>query len=259
MARFVEPPPAAVRWPIVDYRVIEKPRVQATPSHRKTSEEKRSWIRDGPRSWIVTLLITEILTALFLGSVFWALAEIREGERFSQAERLENLRYVRSAVAEPDIERQRRFVSLDLRGMDLSGIDLRQANMFGARLEGVYLFGADLSAADLTWAELRNADLSHASFVEAILIEADLSNVTLHEVDFTGADLREADLSGARVSRNSSIVLTGADMTGANLEDTDLAGAYWDDDEPPLWPADFIPPANAVRSRHGEGQPIVHD
>lgn len=70
------------------------------------------FVRQGPSSWLTQIVFTEMLTAIIVGLLFFAVTEYRENERQEtaerledlrqlRAERLENLRFVRSAVANP--------------------------------------------------------------------------------------------------------------------------------------------------------------
>ena len=106
------------------------------------------------------------------GRIEGILEEIRAG----QAERLENVRFVRDVAARTG---PMPFHGLDLEGMNLGGLSLgcRDEILFEqcilrADFAGANLAGADMSLMDLTGADFRNADLS-------------------------GTNLRESDLSGA--------------------------------------------------------------
>jgi hypothetical protein len=159
------------------------------------------------------LLISLIGSVLLAASVyiietrrdrqFLEWSERLEMNRFEQAERLENTRFVRQvSLASPDGAKP--LEGLDLRGAGLAGLNLTDAN-----LAYVDLTGADLTGADLTGANLFRSDLTDAS-----LFNANLANTYLAEAKLTGADLSGADLAGVR----------------------------WCKDQPPVWPSGFDPP-----------------
>jgi uncharacterized protein YjbI with pentapeptide repeats len=105
-----------------------------------------------------------------------------------------------------------RKVTLNLRGVDLSGYLLDGADFREADLSDAVLCGADLNGANLSDAKISKADLSGTKLILANLSGADLTNSNL-----TGADLFRADLSWADLSK--------ANLFGANLSKTDLFGA----------------------------------
>ncbi|HEY5876897.1 MAG TPA: pentapeptide repeat-containing protein [Ilumatobacteraceae bacterium] len=212
------------------------------------------WSRDPP--WFVQILVAALLFAGLLGLLLlWGINRI-ENRRANQAERLENLRYVRTAAAQRGADRELRFSGLDLRGMHLAGLDLSGADLSEADLTGANLTGADLTGADLTSAALISAALTDANMTSATLIfanladadlgAADLTDATLIEADLTAANLAFADLEGADLS---FAVLLDADLSSALISeavfaDADVAGADLSGvrygcnptDLPPIWP-----------------------
>ena len=207
------------------------------------------WSRDPP--WFVQILVAALLFAGLLGLVLlWGINRI-ENRRANQAERLENLRYVRTAAAQRGADRELRFSGLDLRGMhlaglDLSGADLSEADLTGANLTGADLTGADLTSAALTDANMTSATLIFANLADADLGKADLTDATLIEADLTATNLAFADLEGADLS---FAVLLDADLSSALISeavfaDADVAGADLSGvrygcnptDLPPIWP-----------------------
>lgn len=207
------------------------------------------------------LLAVVVLLAGFCAT-FWLEARISsqqtalDDSRAQQQEVLENTRFIREVVLNPDA-RVQPFQRLNLAGASLAGLDLdcrtkedvakvqivagggdscanlSYANLVNADLYSANLFGADLSGANLSGAELGSAYMLNTSLSFADLAGADLSYAKLFgssrwvEVNLTGADLRGADLMGAD--------LTGANLTGANLTGADLsslAGTAPTEDDP---------------------------
>jgi uncharacterized protein YjbI with pentapeptide repeats len=93
-----------------------------------------------------------------LGLVIYPIEE----DRFARQERLDNIRFVREVVTQPDPS-DKPFDSLDLRGAPLARLNLSNAR---------------LDKADLTGANLRNAELTDASLEDVDLTDADLFNAT---------------------------------------------------------------------------------
>ena len=201
------------------------PLVTPRPSTREPGEAapaavRLHWWRDPP--WFVQILIAALLFAGLLGVVLlWGINRI-ENRRADEAERLENLRFVRTAAADRGADRELRFRGLDLEGMHLAGLDLSGADLSGADLTGANLSDVDLTGADLTSALLTSAALSHANLTSATLIFANLAGADLGAADLTDATLIEADLTAANLS---SADLEGADLSFAVLVDSDLSSA----------------------------------
>ena len=213
------------------------------------------WSRDPP--WFVQILVAALLFAGLLGVVLlWGINRI-ENRRADQAERLENLRYVRTAAAQRGADRELRFSGLDLQGMHLAGLDLSGADLTGANLNDADLAGADLTSADLTSAVLTSATLTDANLTSATLIfanlagadlgAADLTDATLIEADLTAANLAFADLEGADLSFAvlvdadlSSALISEAVFAEADVAGADLSGVRYGcnpTDLPPIWPS----------------------
>ena len=183
-------------------------------------------------------------------------------EQNRQAQRLENLRFVRDRSS-PDVQNQPRpFAGLDLAGMNLAGL---------------YLIGADFSAADLEGANLSLTELAAPAPVpkpepapvpqfEPGLDTPDASGALGSlglpfpigsPTDFTGANLCSADLTGANLqgANLTRANLSGADLTVTLLFETNLAGADLSNtvlqqefltdvsyDSSTIWPDGFTPP-----------------
>ena len=144
----------------------------------------------------------------------------------------------------------RRVVSLDLKGIDLTGSNLSDAIIalenVGADLSHSILNDAvmkrvELASARISFASLNRIDLTKAnleytlitnssargailakanlerSLISSTMIDTSLGVDNIHLDDWRGADLGEANLKDA--------VITRVDLTGANLKDADLTGA----------------------------------
>ena len=169
--------------------MLDSPDTQPGPGDRE-----RFWER-----WR-TVIVGDLLFAVVFGGVLSvALALVTnhlEDERSERAERLENLRFVRTLSGEGDRDRP------------LNGIDLAGQNVFGLELPG-----AQFDSANLSGARLALSDLTEADFSGADLSGADLRGATLSGADFQGADLSDAylggaNLSGAKLGRPTSPVPT---------------------------------------------------
>ncbi len=249
----------------------------ATPHAVRT---KQTWRRKGPRNWWTRLFVTEVVTAMVVGLFLLGYSEWSENRRNesaanlekerqdlafeiddrreARAQRLENLRFVRTAVSQLDRQRFRAFADIDLAETSLTGLDLEEANLSSANLERANLSNTKLSAADLSGANLiaatvnaataqgtnfggarsRDANfsgalLTQANFSGATLTGATLSGTDLTDANFFEADLAHADLFGAN--------LTGTNFTGADLTATSFDQACVDDGLMPVWPEGFRP------------------
>ncbi|WP_286274096.1 pentapeptide repeat-containing protein [Mycobacterium antarcticum] len=202
------------------------------------------WLRSPPwwfRDVVIAGLIATVL--LFSQKAVDDERAIRDRDiaatQASQAERLENLRFVRDRSSGQDQAGFRAFGGFDLTDMNLSGLILRGADFSAADLEGSNLSGTDLSwprldltgesrflnfgtRSDLTGANLCHAKLSRATFDFALLTRANM----------TGADVRGTVLDWADLS--------GADLSGANLDGASMKGVYYDTTT--VWPKGFRPP-----------------
>jgi uncharacterized protein YjbI with pentapeptide repeats len=235
--------------------LVTRPRTRE-PAAAAPAAVRLGWWRDPP--WFVQILVAALLFAGLLGVVLlWGINRI-ENRRAGEAERLENLRFVRTAAAERGADRELRFSGLDLQGMhlaglDLSGADLTEADLTGANLNDVDLTGADLSSAVLASAVLTDADLTSATLIFANLAGADLggadlTDATLIEADLTATNLAFADLEGADLSFAmladadlSSALLSEAVFADADVAGADLSGVRYGcnpTDLPPIWPSD---------------------
>lgn len=184
------------------------------------------WLR-----WLVRdALLAVLIAGAVLGVELW-----QEGSRFEQAQRLENLRFVRTSVATGDPVRKQ-FHGMDLEGTNLSGLNLAGASMFEADLSGAVLVLSDLTLAGLSHTDLRRANFGSAILRGTVLRGADLQGAFLRGADLTAADLTGADLKHA--------VLDGVDFSDADLSDAVLDGAWWETESPPVWPEGFVPPEN---------------
>jgi hypothetical protein len=174
------------------------------------------------------VILRDVAIAAILGGAFFLAASCSEGRRASQAERLENLRFLREVAMretgattspEPQSDTTQSgdvatsasepkpwpFRYLDLQGMALNGL------RFPCRDETV--LEVCFLKADFTHANLRGADMRFMDLTGA---------------DFTDADLRDAKLEGSVLS---GAIMTGADMAGAELRGAcDNAGTMWPED-----------------------------
>lgn len=216
--------------------------------HRIARSLRSSWSHD---------LLIGVVAGAVVGLVSLFVTETREDDRVRRGERLENLRFVRSASV-PEKASQRLFAELDLSGLPMAGLDMSGADLRGAQMSESIVDGADLAHADLSGAQATESRFVGASmrFVTATCIDfddetrttcADLSEALLIGADLTGADLsfadlRGADLSGADLSR---VDLSGADLTEAALPELPTGGAsvvYDCGDGDTTWPEGVTPP-----------------
>jgi uncharacterized protein YjbI with pentapeptide repeats len=142
---------------------------------------------------------------------------------------------------DPNDERQRDRVGLDLRGADLS--HARLSNLPLARTAGeatrratrdltegrrrkaaIDLRGADLAGAHLEGSSLDYANLERADLRGCRLNGASLWGVNLREADCDGAHLEETDLWNAHLE---GAFLYRAYLQGARLHEAHLAGAHF--------------------------------
>ena len=133
----------------------------------------------------------------------------------------------------------------NLRGADLRGawltLNLRGVDLSGANLTGAVLTRADLTGADLSDANLTGADLQDVRYDDSTIWPEDVRDVL--RVWRGDKDLRGANLEGAYLSfvNLEGVDLRGADLRGANLRFADLTGAYLRDvryDYSTIWPED---------------------
>lgn len=173
---------------------------------------------DKLKSFQVRDLWRDVLVALVVGLVLLvgqaaiddrrSDRETAAGERMAnEAERRDNLRFVRELSSSPSIGKP--FRNIDLTNQTLAGLSLKGADLENARLSGTFSPFIDLS----------ESNLKTSSLYQAVLIGANLE-----KADFRGSDLR-----------------------GANLKEAKLAGAILDAtcyDESTVWPNGFHPPAS---------------
>lgn len=220
-----------------------------------------------PAWWIKEVLFAALVAVLAGGALFMVQTRADdqrqeqaiefENQLQQQAERLENLRFIRERSS-TDASQPRPFGRLDLRGQSLSGLQLAGAHFEDSDLEGASLFGTTLTDAWFAFTNLRGTDLSLAVLNGAVLLGADLSGSTLYNSTLVGADLRAAILIGADLSTAdlTDANLNGEDATGldlsgsgspdASLANTDLLGPCYDDTT--LWPAGYSPPPSRTRN-----------
>jgi uncharacterized protein YjbI with pentapeptide repeats len=122
-----------------------------------------------------------------------------------EAERLENLRFVRERSNKESSERP--YTNMDLVGQNLAKLNMANADLENANLSEAFMPGADLSGANLRTANLFGALLGGAN---------------LDEADFLGADLR------------------GTNLENASLRGTSLGATCHD--ETTKWPKNFVAP-----------------
>lgn len=158
-----------------------------------------------------------------------------EATRAMEADRRENLRFVRERSSNRPTERP--FAGIDLQGQTLSGLSLSRANFASADLRGATVTSTNLSGAVLSGAQLQDSNMESAGLTGAFFYHADLSGAHMKEAFMTGAlltgaNLSETDLTGAvfvdamlREANLSGADLTGAQVTGADLRGADLSSA----------------------------------
>ena len=104
------------------------------------------------------------------------------------------------------------FMTVDLRGADLSNITLDQATFYGS----------NLSKVNLSQAILRKCNLNESNLTDANLRAADLRNSRFHQAKLNRANLSGANLSGAQLN---GVILTEAVLIATNLEQANLSEA----------------------------------
>jgi uncharacterized protein YjbI with pentapeptide repeats len=139
----------------------------------------------------------------------------REVARENEADRRENLRFVRERSSDTATERP--FKSLDLEGQNLSGLRLSGAAFDNANLKNTNLMGTNFTKATFHEVSLEEAELTGADLTNASLYRADLSGSDLTGIKLNDAYMVQADLSGSQ--------LGGADLRGAVLYEANLSGA----------------------------------
>lgn len=172
------------------------------------AERPFSWWhkKPGDREWksgIREVLIGVGAAALiaFLGVAYTTITDDRRAE---QAERLENLRFIRERSDEK-LETPRPFNGMDLTGQNMAGLFLYDADIALAALPDANLLRAILARADLSGTDLSGANLVGTDFTEAILDQAvltgaDLTEAMVDSASFEGANLSDANLLGTRIT-----------------------------------------------------------
>lgn len=112
---------------------------------------------------------------------------------------------------------QRKFQSINLRGVELKGADLKEIDFYNSNLTG-----SDLSEVDLTKARINSAYFNRACLINANLGLIEGSSVNLSWADISGANLSGANLSSANLSNAN---LDKANLSRANLSNANLGGA----------------------------------
>jgi uncharacterized protein YjbI with pentapeptide repeats len=218
-------------------------------SRRTVVAVHKAYRRPGRRepAWWIQMLLSEILLAGLLAGAFYYLSNHTEDARSSRAERLENLRHIRTSSV-------RKFALIDLEEMALESLDLDHADFSQAHLSGADLSYDDLTGADMGHVELRGATLRFASLSRASLVRADLRRAVATHVNFVNAELMDADLRGADLAGTTFALanLANADLRGAknvreiDFTNTKLTDIAYDCDlrffRKTRWPQSFVPP-----------------
>lgn len=248
-------------------------RRQRIPAVQKVSVRGAGsvWSSDPPW-WIRDVLVALLIGGLLLWGQsnidnFRSDREAAAAERLAtEADRRENLRFVRERSGPQEIERP--FRSMDLTEQTLSGLTLRGADfssaslartdfsyaaLDGAKFGFTDLSGSELVGSILPSAYLGTANLQRASFAYANLHRANLESSVADGATFEGTILTNASLEGASFR---GAFFSGADLSGADMDRTDFTGADLSDavmvgvimDDPPCydssaeWPRGFRPP-----------------
>jgi len=231
-------------------RIQEAPTVDVYARIRRVLSDPPWWIRDGLVAFVVASVVSGVTLAYQsrLDDRRAEHAQALADEQNRQAQRLENLRFVRDHSS-TDPGETRHFAGFDLQDQDMSGLQLR-----GADFERADLREADLSLADLSsliGEGGRAASVSDANLTEAWLYGANLRGLTARQTIFVDAQLGDADLTDAYLPWSdftdadlTSATLEGADFTFAeHLDRADLTFATYDDET--RWPYGFQPPEDA--------------
>lgn len=183
----------------------------------------------------------EIVVALLSGTLVAAATVVMQtnidDQRENEADRRENLRFVREQVAAGNTKNVT-FQGIDLEGkslagMDLKGADFRDANLSKVDFSSTDLSGADLTKANLSGARLRNTLLIDADLPDAVLFGAYMEYVSFRDADLTQTDMRKSELLGGsfvnadfRRTDLSRAELWILDLTEANLDHPKMYGTY---------------------------------
>jgi uncharacterized protein YjbI with pentapeptide repeats len=251
----------------------ERPSAMTTNEVRQPVRPETSWWKQA----IVASLGFGVVSGLISGIALFVISSGAEDSRSNKAERLENLRHVRTSAVKKfaliDLQgmpvrsldlREAVFTEANFSGGDLSYSDLRAAEMLRADVTAVTMSYTNLSHAKLFGAHLKGASIKQSNLVHADLTNADLSGADLTQSNFTLALLYRANLSGVRHTGAidfTGAFLDGADLRGIDLTEVNLTGISYDCSEvfgKTRWPAGFIPPpTNCERQRNRVGPDLT--
>ena len=110
-----------------------------------------------------------------------------------------------------------RQISVQLRGINLSGADLRDSTLRDTDLTGAWLLKSKLIGANLTGSDLSGTTGADTKFGNAILRSTKLPESKYFGSDFSGAQLVGADMRAA--------TFFGCNFDGAHLYSADMVGA----------------------------------
>lgn len=205
----------------------------------------------------------DLLVALLAGLALLAAQAWTDDRRDAEADRRENLRFVRELVAN-DKTNAVSLRGIDLRARDLSGLQLDRvslpsADLSEATLRGINLAAADLNeinfaSSDLYQANLSSASLNRANLAEANLQNADLSEANIVHADLTRADLEQTNLSNARLGSANlqGARLFNASLEGAELAYSDLSNAQLLSVTPSVTSDESVPPGDGPNLLHAD-------
>ena len=241
------------------------------PVHRAAQhgDEQSVWRRlfgtvGNPSWWIRDIVVALLIALVVLGGQKWVDDSRADRDRAiaadqnRQAQRLENLRFVRDRSSLGDQDQPRPFAGLDLAGTNLAGLYLRGADFSAADLEGANLNLTDLAApAPQPKPEPPGVDTPDApgsfGLFRPIGSPTDFTGANLCGADLTGANLRGANLTRANLSGAdlfatdlSETRLVGADLTNTELMQELMVGVDYDSST--IWPDGFTPPPKAPKT-----------
>jgi uncharacterized protein YjbI with pentapeptide repeats len=238
--------------------------VSRTPPHADERSLRRRLLGTvaDPSWWIRDIVVALLIALLVLVGQKWVddSRAVRDraiaADQNRQAQRLENLRFVRDRSSRGDQDQPRPFAGLDLADMNLAGLYLRGADFSAADLEGAKLNLTDLSApapepkpgpgtpnAPGPFGGLSFPSGSPTDFTGANLCSADLTGANLQGANLTRANLSGADLL---VTDLSETTLVGADLTNTQLGQGSMVGVDYDSST--IWPDGFTPPPKAPKT-----------
>ncbi|GGG72102.1 hypothetical protein GCM10011374_41070 [Kocuria dechangensis] len=209
---------------------------------------KGSWktfLKDPP--WWFKEVIIAVFLSLLLLSFQNSIEQQREinsqnveRQLATQAERQENVRFIREKSSPDNLLRQ--FSDFDISGQSLNGLILFEADFSNTNLSSASLRMANLSrslfsGADMRGADLRGADLSYSSLNGWKKDLGPKGDESSQQLPFVPANLSGARLEGATFS---GAKLFGVDFSGSSVQGANLEGACHD--ESTTWPAGFTPP-----------------